>query len=129
MHAITKTSGFANAGDGHCSVPSIRCRALFSLPEKGGCALLQDRWSMFELGSNPAATRGQSLSALPLISDVDLLGDSQGIVYLNTQIPNGPLNFPVIQKQLHGPQIARAAASLWCSGVSVCRRRMDRGQC
>ena len=40
---------------------------------------------------------GQSLSALPLISDVNLLGNGQGIVYLDTQIPNGALDLPVTQ--------------------------------
>jgi hypothetical protein len=44
-----------------------------------------------------------------LISDVNLLGNGQGIDYLDAQIPNGTLDLPVTQKQLHGSQIARAA--------------------
>jgi hypothetical protein len=52
---------------------------------------------------------GQSLSALPLISDVNLLGNSQGVVHLDTQIPDCALDLLVTQKKLHGSQIARAA--------------------
>jgi hypothetical protein len=48
------------------------------------------------------------LSALPLISDINLLGNGQGIVYLDTKIANRALDLPVTQKQLDGTQIAGA---------------------
>jgi hypothetical protein len=51
---------------------------------------------------------GQSWSALPQLSDVDLLGDSQGIIHLYAEISNCALDFSVTKKQLHCSQIAGA---------------------
>jgi hypothetical protein len=50
----------------------------------------------------------QSVSALPLVSDVDLLGNRESIVHLDTKISNGAFDLSVPKKQLHGSQIARA---------------------
>jgi hypothetical protein len=38
------------------------------------------------------------LSALPLISDVDLLRNGQGVVYLDAQITNGAVDLTVTQQ-------------------------------
>jgi hypothetical protein len=43
------------------------------------------------------------------VSDVNLLGNGKGIVCLDTQIPNGALDLPMTEKQLHRSQITRAA--------------------
>ena len=50
----------------------------------------------------------QSVSALPLVSDVDLLGDRESVVHLDTEISNGAFDLSVSKKQLHASQIARA---------------------
>jgi hypothetical protein len=44
----------------------------------------------------------QSASALPPISDVDLLRNREGIVHFNAQIPNGAFDLFVTEKQLYG---------------------------
>lgn len=55
------------------------------------------------------------MSALPPISDVNLLCNGQGIVDFNTQIPNRALDLSVTKKQLYGSQIA---------GASIDQRRL-----
>ena len=46
---------------------------------------------------------GQSASALPLGSDVDLLSNSESIVNLYAEIADSTLDFRMPQEQLHGP--------------------------
>src|SRR6478735_5039444 len=58
----------------------------------------------------------QSIFALPPVSDIDLLGNREGIVHLDTEIPDGAFDLSVPQEQLHGPQIARAAIDQRCLG-------------
>jgi hypothetical protein len=48
---------------------------------------------------------GQSWSALPQISDVNLLSDSQGIIHFDAEIPYRALDLSVAEKQLYGSQI------------------------
>jgi hypothetical protein len=43
------------------------------------------------------------LSALPLISDIDLLGDGEGVVDLDTQIANRAFDLSVTKKELDSP--------------------------
>ena len=38
-----------------------------------------------------------------MISDINLLGNSQGIVYLDPKIPDGALDLSVTKKQLYSP--------------------------
>jgi hypothetical protein len=59
---------------------------------------------MSPLGQNRPKRAGRSLPPLPLISDINLLGNGQGVVHLDTQIPNYALDSPVTQKQLQGSQ-------------------------
>jgi hypothetical protein len=49
------------------------------------------------------------LSALPLISDVDLLSDRQGIIHLDAKVANRALDLSVPEEQLDGSQITGAA--------------------
>jgi hypothetical protein len=39
----------------------------------------------------------------PCSSDVNLLGYGEGIIYLNTEIPDGALDLCMTQQQLHRP--------------------------
>lgn len=52
---------------------------------------------------------GQSVSALPQFSDVDLLGNNQGVVYFDAQVPDGAFNLSASEQKLNGTKIARAA--------------------
>jgi hypothetical protein len=51
---------------------------------------------MSAVGQTRPWRAGQSLSALPLISDVNLLRNGQGVIYLDTQIPNGALDLSCV---------------------------------
>jgi hypothetical protein len=46
---------------------------------------------------------GQSLSALPLISDVDLLGNCKCVIHLDTEVATRALDLTVPKEQLHRP--------------------------
>jgi hypothetical protein len=45
----------------------------------------------------------------PGSSDVNLLGDGEGIVDLDAEIPHGALDFGVTQQQLDGTQISQCS--------------------
>ncbi len=64
---------------------------------------------MSEWGQGETLVKGQSVSALPHDSDVNLFRDDKCIVHFNAQIPYGALDLLVAQQQLHGPEIASAA--------------------
>jgi hypothetical protein len=49
------------------------------------------------------------MSALPPMSDVDLLGNGKGITHLDAEVSNRTFDLAVPKKQLHGSQIARTA--------------------
>lgn len=64
----------------------------------------QAQWQV--LASFPGGLIGQSASALPSGSDVDLLGDGESIIDLNAEIPDSALDLRVPKEQLNGPQVA-----------------------
>jgi hypothetical protein len=49
---------------------------------------------------------GQSVTALPRCSDVDLLGDSERIVNLDAEVPDGALHFGVPKEKLNRPEVS-----------------------
>lgn len=51
---------------------------------------------------------GRALPLCPLFSDVDLFGNSQGVVHLDAQVPDGAFDLSVSEQKLNGPKIARA---------------------
>jgi len=57
---------------------------------------------------------GQSMSALPGISDINLLGDGECIINFDTEIANRAFNFGMTQKQLDGSAIACPAINERC---------------
>ena len=64
----------------------------------------------------PRSLIGQSASALPSGSDVDLLGDGESIIYLDAEISDGALDLRVPQEQLDGPQVAGTPVDQGCLG-------------
>ena len=52
---------------------------------------------------------GQSISALPCTSNVDLLRYGEGIVHINAEIPHSALYLSVTKQKLDGAQIPGAA--------------------
>ena len=52
--------------------------------------------------------RGQSMSALPFISDVNLFRNLKGIINLDAEISDGTLDLGVSQQQLNCTQISGA---------------------
>ena len=48
------------------------------------------------------------MSALPPVSDVDLLGDCKRVVDFDAKVSNGALNLGVTQEKLDSPQITGA---------------------
>ena len=49
------------------------------------------------------------MSALPLISDVDLLRNRKGVIHLDAKVANRALDFSMPEEQLDGSQITGAA--------------------
>jgi hypothetical protein len=48
------------------------------------------------------AGSGRAIALCPGKSDINLFGDRQGIIYFDTEISNGALDFGVTEKELHG---------------------------
>ena len=53
-------------------------------------------------GAPPTIKKGQSQSALPGSSDVDLFGYGESVIDFNAEIPDGAFDFGMSQQQLHG---------------------------
>ena len=53
-------------------------------------------------GASPDRNRGQSMSALPGISDLDLLREGEGIVHLDPEIAYGAFHSRVPEQELYG---------------------------
>jgi len=64
---------------------------------------------MSVLGTLLTIDIGQSMSALPPSSDIDLLGYGECIINFDTAIGNRSFNFGMAQKQLDGSEIACSA--------------------
>ena len=60
---------------------------------------------MTECGYFSRSLIGQSMSALPSGSDVDLLGNCESIIDLDAEIPDGALDLGMPQEQLNCPQV------------------------
>ena len=58
-------------------------------------------WHTLKLGG------GQSVSALPQESDVNLFGDSEGVIHLDTQVADSALDFAMAKQELNGPEVPR----------------------
>jgi hypothetical protein len=58
------------------------------------------------------------VSGLPQESDVDLLGNSEGVIHLDTQIAHSALNFAMAQQELDGPEVPRPPIDQGCLGSS-----------
>ena len=52
---------------------------------------------------------GQSISALPVDSDVNLFGNFECVFNLDTQISNSTFHFGMSQQKLDSPQVAGTA--------------------
>jgi hypothetical protein len=55
----------------------------------------------------PAVESGQSMSALPSISDINLFRYCQGVIDLDAEIPDRAFDLGVPEQQLDGPEVAR----------------------
>jgi hypothetical protein len=42
------------------------------------------------------------MSALPSVSDIDLFGYCEGIIYLDAEVSDGAFDFGVAEQELHG---------------------------
>jgi hypothetical protein len=63
----------------------------------------------FRLWHNSDVKGGQSTSALPPSSDINLLSDGKCIINFNAEVTNRTFDFRVTQEQLDGPEITRSA--------------------
>ena len=57
------------------------------------------------LGTKLRFEVGQSMSALPGISDVNLVRYCQGIIHFDAQISNGAFDLGVAKQKLDGPRL------------------------
>ena len=62
-----------------------------------------------EIADIAGPDRGQSISALPCTSNVDLLRYGEGIVHIDAEIPHSALYLGVPEQKLDGSQIPGAA--------------------
>lgn len=53
-------------------------------------------------GTPQTLRRGQSLSALPLEADVNLFGDSEDVIHLDTQVADSALDLAMAKEELNG---------------------------
>lgn len=56
-----------------------------------------------------ARKKGQSISALPVGSDVNLFGNVEGVINFDTQVSDSAFNFGVTQQQLDSSKVSGAA--------------------
>ena len=54
------------------------------------------------MGQTRRSQAEQSLSALPLISDVDLLGNCKCVIHFDAKVANRALDLAMPKKHLHG---------------------------
>ena len=59
---------------------------------------------------------GRAFSSAPGRSNVHLLRNGNGIIHLDAEVSHGALDLGVAEKQLDGPQIARASVDQCCLG-------------
>ena len=62
---------------------------------------------------------GQSVSALPGISDLDLLRKGEGIIHLDPEIAYGAFDSRVPEQKLYGTQVAGTTIDEGCFGSTV----------
>ena len=58
---------------------------------------------MSGVGTELRWVAGQSMSAPPLISDINLFRYCESIIDFDAEIPDGALDFRVTEQKLHGP--------------------------
>ena len=56
------------------------------------------------------------MAAPPQLSDLDLLGDCQGIIYFDAEIADGAFDLRMPEQELHGPQVAGLPVDQGCLG-------------
>ena len=72
--------------------------------------------SMSPHGPKPHWNEGQSISALPLSSDVYLFCYRERVIDLYPEVSNGTLDLCVPEQKLHSPQVACAPVDQRCFG-------------
>jgi hypothetical protein len=79
-----------------------------------------------ENGPNLPMSVGQSMSALPGISDIDLFGYREGIIDFDPEVSDGAFDFGVAKQELHGPQVASSAVDQRRLGSSqrMCTKKL-----
>jgi hypothetical protein len=61
---------------------------------------------MTAVGTNRLLEGGQSMSALPSISDINLFRYCQGVIDLDAEISDRAFDLGMPEQQLHNPEIA-----------------------
>jgi hypothetical protein len=76
------------------------CRSLLALPDRR-----RPFGSTSAAGYERPIKGGQSATALPRCSDVDLLCDGERIVNLDAEVPDGALHLGVPKEKLNGAEV------------------------
>ena len=94
--------------------------AMSALGQKQTCAVQTAKSALppiaVEIADIAGRDGGQSVSALPGTSHVDLLRDGEGIVHINAEIPHSALYLGVTKQKLDGAQITGATVDQRCLG-------------
>ena len=81
---------------------AVMCR--HCLAARTNCAALRSA----AIGTKLPKLVGQSMSALPGNSDIDLFCYGQGVIDLDAEVSDGAFDFGMAEQELHGPQVASA---------------------
>jgi hypothetical protein len=81
---------------------------MFASARRNHCSTATSNDFCNKIGPNLPNLIGQSMSALPGISDVNLFRYRKGVINLDAKISDGAFDLGVAEQKLHSTQVARA---------------------
>ena len=112
IHALLRIGPRAN------TLETSRQRSMSALGQKQTFALRNDKSALpakaVEIANIAGADGGQSISALPCTSNIDLLRYGESVVHIDAEIPHSALYLGVTKQKLDGAQIPGAPVNQRC---------------
>ena len=112
IHALLRIGPRAN------TLETSRQRSMSALGQKQTFALRNDKSALpakaVEIANIAGADGGQSISALPSTSNIDLLRYGESVVHIDAEIPHSALYLGVTKQKLDGAQIPGAPVNQRC---------------
>jgi hypothetical protein len=112
IHALLRIGPRAN------TLETSRQRSMSALGQKQRFSLRNDMSALppkaVEIANIAGADGGQSISALPSTSNIDLLRYGESVVHIDAEIPHSALYLGVTKQKLDGAQIPGAPVNQRC---------------